>query len=63
MQSEHNQFHMNSIKSYLSNLKNKEIKAALVYFLNDSCEMPRGPLDLIGFQKFFVCPIFLNGTV
>ena len=43
VQSEHNQFNVNSIKHYLSNINKKEIKAIFAYFYNDSCQVPGGP--------------------
>ena len=62
MQSEHNQFNVNSIKIFLSSIKNK-IRAGFAYFHNDSCNVPEG-LKPCWISKIFVYPIsFLKLTV
>ena len=41
IQTERNQFNVNSIINYLSNIKNKQIKAVFAYFHNDSFKAPK----------------------
>ena len=43
IQTERNQFNVNSIINYLSNIKNKQIKVVFAYFYNDSFKAPKEP--------------------
>ena len=58
IQSEHNQFNVNSIKIFLSSIKNLEIKAGFANFHNDSCKVPRGPPKFSRISKIFCMSYF-----
>ena len=59
VQSEHNQFNVNSIKNYLSSIKNKEKKAVFAYFHNDSCKvLGRPPKTLLDDKHTFMSYFF-----
>ena len=53
MQSKHNEFNINSIKNYFTNMKNKGIKAIFAYFHNDSFKVLEGPPKLGQISKKF----------
>ena len=63
IQNKHNQFIANSIKNYLSNIKNKETTALFVYFHNHLQKVPREPPKPCLISKI-VCMtyFFLKGT-
>ena len=60
VQSEHNQFHVNSSKNYFSNIKNKKIKAVFAYFHNDSCKVLGGPPKPCWMTKIFCMSYFFS---
>ena len=51
------------IASQIIFLHRQKKKSVFVYVHNHSRKVPGGPLDLVGFQNFFVFPFFLKGTV
>ena len=56
---EHSQFDENSMKNYLSNIKNK-IKAIFAYFCNDSCKVAGVPLKACQMSKIFCMSYFFS---
>ena len=57
--SEHNQFIVNSIKNFLSSIKNDQVKVVFAYFHNDSCKVPWVPLKrLLDFKNFLYILFF-----
>ena len=58
IQSEHNQFNINSIKIFISSIKNKEIKTIFAYFHNDLCKVLEGPPKPCWISKFFCMSYF-----